>query len=357
MIRRESKAVKVGPLVIGGGAEISVQSMLDTRSDDVAGSVRQAEELVKAGCQVVRAAVPDMQGVHTLGAVIEAVGGRAAVVADIHFDYKLALESIAAGVDKVRINPGNIGAEDRVKAVVRAATAAGVPIRIGVNGGSLEKEILKKHGSPTAQALAESAFYHARLLEKFDFTDIILSVKSSDVVTTIESYRLLAAQCNYPLHLGVTETGTARMGLVKSSIGIGSLLADGIGDTLRVSLTASVLEEVSAGQEILAALGLLRNRPRLVSCPTCGRTRVDLIGLANEMEKRLQQIEGKISVAVMGCAVNGPGEAREADIGVACGEDCGLLFRKGEIVRKVPQKEIPDALMQLCNEVLAERKE
>ena len=266
------------------------------------------------------------------------------IVADIHFDYRLALESAAAGVDKIRINPGNIGDDSRVKAVADACRTRGIPIRVGVNSGSVEKEILAKYGGPTPEALVESALYHASLLERFDFHDIVLSLKSSTVDSTIRAYELCAARCDYPLHLGVTEAGTARMGLIKSAIGIGSLLQRGIGDTIRVSLTADPVEEVRAGQDILRALGL-RPGPQLVSCPTCGRTRIDLIPIANEVERRLASCRKTIKVAVMGCVVNGPGEAREADVGIAGGKGEGLIFRKGQILRKVPEDRLVDELM------------
>ena len=325
--------MKVGNVTIGGGAPITVQSML---------SVAQAKALEKAGCQIIRAAVPDMPAVRLIPALKEAVS--IPVVADIHFDYRLALECCAAGVDKIRINPGNIGDDSRVKAVADACRQRGIPIRVGVNDGSLEKHILAKHGHPTPQALCESALYHASLLEKFDFTDIVLSMKASSVDFTIKAYQLAAEQCPYPLHLGITHAGTARMGLVKSAIGIGGLLQQGIGDTLRVSLAADPAEEIRAGQDILKALGL-RGGVKLIACPTCGRTRIDLISLANQVEEALAACEKDITVAVMGCAVNGPGEAREADIGVAGGKGEGLIFAKGEILRKVPEDQILPALL------------
>ena len=299
--------------------------MLNVPSTDVEGSVRQAKALEAAGCELIRAAVPDQAAVRLIAALKEAVS--VPIVADIHFDYRLALESAAAGVDKIRINPGNIGDDSRVKAVADACRTRGIPIRVGVNSGSVEKEILAKYGGPTPEALVESALYHASLLERFDFHDIVLSLKSSTVDSTIRAYELCAARCDYPLHLGVTEAGTARMGLIKSAIGIGSLLQRGIGDTIRVSLTADPVEEVRAGQDILRALGL-RPGPQLVSCPTCGRTRIDLISIANEVERRLASCRKNIKVAVMGCVVNGPGEAREADVGIAGGKGEGLLSGK-----------------------------
>ena len=337
-----SRQIRAGAVAIGGGAPVTVQSMLNVPSTDVEGSVRQAKALEAAGCELIRAAVPDPAAVRLIAALKEAIS--VPIVADIHFDYRLALESAAAGVDKIRINPGNIGDDSRVKAVADACRTRGIPIRVGVNSGSVEKEILAKYGGPTPEALVESALYHASLLERFDFHDIVLSLKSSTVDSTIRAYELCAARCDYPLHLGVTEAGTARMGLIKSAIGIGSLLQRGIGDTIRVSLTADPVEEVRAGQDILRALGL-RPGPQLVSCPTCGRTRIDLIPIANEVERRLASCRKTIKVAVMGCVVNGPGEAREADVGIAGGKGEGLIFRKGQILRKVPEDRLVDELM------------
>ena len=340
---RTSKQVMVGRVPLGGGAPVTVQSMLNVPSTDIPGSVAQAKRLEAAGCQILRAAIPDMAAVALIPALKEAVS--IPLVADIHFDYKLALESVAAGVDKVRINPGNIGEDSRVRAVAKACREKGVPIRVGVNSGSVEKHILAKFGGPTPEALVESALCHVSLLEKFDFTDIVVSLKASSVDSTIRAYQLMAQRCNYPLHLGVTEAGTARMGLIKSAIGIGSLLQQGIGDTLRVSLTADPVEEIAAGKDILKALGM-GTGPRLVSCPTCGRPRIDLIGLAGRVEEALRGCEKDIAVAVMGCAVNGPGEAREADIGVAGGVGEGLLFKKGQILRKVPEDQLLPALLE-----------
>ncbi|MBQ3416420.1 MAG: flavodoxin-dependent (E)-4-hydroxy-3-methylbut-2-enyl-diphosphate synthase [Ruminococcus sp.] len=336
--------VQAGNVKIGGGADISIQSMLNIPAEDIEGSVRQAVALEKAGCQIIRAAIPTVDDVRLIPALKETVS--VPIVADIHFNYKIALEAVEAGVDKIRINPGNIGSDDRVKAVADACKAKNIPIRIGVNSGSLEKHILEKYGHPTAEALVESALYHASLLEKFDFHDIVLSIKSSNVKTMIEAYRLASEKCDYPLHLGVTEAGTARMGLIKSSVGIGSLLLDGIGDTIRVSLTADPVEEVYAAKDILKAIGKYDKGVRFVSCPTCGRTKIDLIGLANEAENRLRDCEKRITVAVMGCVVNGPGEAREADIGIAGGDKEGLIFKKGEILRKVPENQLLDELMK-----------
>ncbi len=344
MERKNTKQVKVGNLLIGGGAPVSVQSMLNKPASDIDASVKQAVELEKAGCQIIRSAVPDKDAVK----LIEALKNNVSipVVADIHFDYRLAIECANAGVDKIRINPGNIGSDDRVKAVADICKQKNIPIRIGVNSGSVEKEILAKYGAPTPDALVESAMYHASLLNKFDFDDIVISIKSSDVQNMVKAYTLASEKCNYPLHLGVTEAGTSRMGIVKSSVGIGSLLLNGIGDTIRVSLTDDPVREISAGYDILKAVGLKKNSVQIVACPTCGRTKIDLIGLANEVESALENCEKPIKVAVMGCIVNGPGEAREADIGVAGGDGCGMIFKKGEILRKVPEKEIVKALLE-----------
>ncbi len=343
MERRKTKKVKVGNICIGGDAPVSVQSMLNKPAHDFEASVAQAVELEKAGCQVIRGAIPDMDAVGLIPALKEAV--KAPIVADIHFDYRLAIEAVAAGVDKVRINPGNIGSDDRVKAVVDACKSRNIPIRIGVNSGSVEKEILAKYGAPTPEAMAESAMYHASLLEKFDFDDIVISIKSSNVENMIKAYETVAERCDYPLHLGVTEAGTARMGLIKSSAGIGSLLMHGIGDTIRVSLTDDPVNEVYAGHDILKALGLKSDSVQIVSCPTCGRTKIDLISVANEVENALRDCTKKIKVAVMGCVVNGPGEAREADIGIAGGDGCAMLFRKGVILRKIDEKDIVKELL------------
>ena len=329
---------------IGGGSRVSVQSMLNKPAEDIEGSVAQAKRLESAGCEIIRAAVPDMEAVRLIAALKEAVS--VPIVADIHFNYKLALESVAAGVDKIRINPGNIGSDDRVKAVADTCKAKNIPIRIGVNSGSLEKHILAKYGHPTAEALCDSALYHASLLEKFDFNDIVLSMKSSDVKTMVRAYRLAAERCDYPLHLGVTEAGTKRMGIIKSAAGIGALLVDGIGDTIRVSLTDDPVEEVYAAKDILKSLGMGDKGIRFVSCPTCGRTKIDLIALANEAERRLMDCKKDITVAIMGCVVNGPGEAREADIGIAGGDGMGLVFKKGEIIAKVPEERLLDVLTE-----------
>lgn len=339
-----TKQVKAGNLKIGGGAPVSIQSMLCAKADDIEGNVAQAKRLEAAGCEIIRVSVPDMEAVKTIFALKENVS--VPIVADIHFDYKLALESVAAGVDKVRINPGNIGSEDRVKAVANACKTAGVPIRIGVNSGSLEKNILAKYGAPTPEAMVESGLYHISLLEKFNFDDIVLSLKSSDTQRMYDSYVLAAQKCPYPLHLGVTEAGTERMGIIKSAAGIGGLLLRGIGATIRVSLTDDPVLEVKAAKDLLKALGIRNEGIKFVSCPTCGRTSIDLIGLAKAAEERFADIDKNITVAIMGCAVNGPGEAREADLGIAGGNGCGLLFSKGQILRKVPEEKLLDALYE-----------
>ena len=342
--RRKSKEVKIGSLTIGGSSPIAVQSMLNIPAHDIEGSVKQAKALEKAGCQIIRAAIPDMEAVRLIPALKEAVSTP--IVADIHFDYRLALESIAAGVDKIRINPGNIGSKDRVRAVANACTEHNIPIRIGVNSGSIEKDILTKYGQPTAQALVDSAMGHVKLLQDCDFDNIVISLKSSDVPMTVEAYELISQICDYPLHIGITEAGTWKMSLVKSSAGIGSLLLHGIGDTIRVSMTDDPVKEVAAGYDILRATGARKDCVQIVACPTCGRTRIDLISLANAVEERLASCTKPIKVAVMGCAVNGPGEAREADIGLAGGDGCALIFKKGEIIKKVPEDEALDCLME-----------
>ena len=344
-----TRQIFVGGVPIGGGAPVTIQSMTNTRTDDVAATVAQIRRLAAAGCQIVRVAVPDLAAAKAVGAIKEQID--IPLVVDIHFDYRLALECVAAGCDKVRINPGNIGGEDRVRQVADACRQKGIPIRIGVNGGSLEKPILAKYGGVTPETLVESAFGHIKLLEKFDFTDICVSLKSSSVPVTMAAYRLMSKKSEYPLHLGVTETGTPRMGVLKSAVGIGGLLALGIGDTMRVSLSADPVEEVYAARDILKAAGVRKDGPELVACPTCGRTRIDLIGLANEVEERLKSVDKPITVAVMGCAVNGPGEASAADVGIAGGAGEGLLFRKGEIVKKVPQESLVDELFALIEEL------
>lgn len=342
-MRRKSVKIFAGAVPIGGDAPVSVQSMTNTPTGDVRATCAQIRALEDAGCDIVRLAVPDMAAAQAIAEIKKHV--KIPLVADIHFDYRLALEAAKNGVDKLRINPGNIGGPERVRAVADVCRERGIPIRIGVNGGSLDKAIAEKYGH-TPEGMAESAIAHVRLLEEADFRDICISIKSSDTRTTVEACRLLAGRCDYPLHLGVTETGTEYMGLVKSSVGIGSLLLDGIGDTIRVSLTAEPVREVKAGIAILKSLGH-RGGPRLVSCPTCGRTRVNLISIASQVEQRLEGIHRDITVAVMGCAVNGPGEARHVDYGVACGTGEGLLFKKGEIVGKCPEDRLCDALFDM----------
>ncbi len=339
---RTVKPVRVGNCLLNG-EHIYMQSMLNVPAEDVEGNVAQAVALEKAGCEIIRTAVPDLEAVRLIPAIKEKI--HIPLVADIHFDYRIALEAAAAGVDKIRINPGNIGSMDRVKQVAEACKSRNIPIRIGVNSGSLEKEILAKYGAPTPEALVESALHHAAMLEQFDFTDIVISIKSSDVNRMIDSYRLAAEKCPYPLHLGVTEAGTERMGLIKSAIGIGSLLHDGIGETIRVSLTDDPVREIAAAKDILKSIGK-RGGVQLVSCPTCGRTKIDIVGLAKKVEEAVQDIDKNVKIAVMGCVVNGPGEAREADLGVAGGDGIGLLFRHGEILRKVPEAEIVPALLE-----------
>ena len=336
------KKVKVGNLTLGG-EHIYIQSMLNIPADDVEGNVRQAIELEKAGCEIIRTAVPAVRNSELIYALKNAV--NIPVVADIHFDYRIALECAAAGVDKIRINPGNIGDKDRVKAVADACRNRNIPIRIGVNSGSLEKHILERYQAPTAEALVESALYHVKLLEKFDFENIVISIKSSNVKTMIESYRLAALKCGYPMHLGVTEAGTERMGIIKSSVGIGSLLCDGIGETIRVSLTGDPIKEIYAAKDILKAVGK-GSGVEVISCPTCGRTRIDLVKAACMIEEAVKDINKDIKIAVMGCIVNGPGEAKEADIGIAGGDKCAVLIKKGEILRKIPEENIVPELLK-----------
>ena len=329
------KKVQIGNVAIGGGEKIAVQSMTNVKTKNYGECIEQILRLENAGCDIVRVAIPDLESAKAIAKIKPKI--HIPLVADIHFDYKLALECMENGVDKIRINPGNIGSEDGVKAVADACRAKNIPIRIGVNSGSLEKRLLEKYGSPTPEALVESALEHVKLLNKFDFDDIVISIKSSNVRLMIAAYRLLAQKTDYPLHLGVTEAGTERMGIIKSAVGIGSLLCDGIGSTIRVSLTADPIKEVYAAKDILKACGLYEGA-EIVSCPTCGRTKIDLISLAGEVEKLLADVKKTIKVAVMGCVVNGPGEAREADIGIAGGNGEGLIFRKGQILRKVPEK-------------------
>ena len=338
-----SRQMKIGGVTIGGGAEVAIQSMCNTRTEDVAATVAQILRLERSGCEIIRVAVPTMEAARAVGQIKKAI--HIPLVADIHFDYKLALCCAAEGVDKIRINPGNIGAQERVRAVAEACRTHHIPIRIGVNGGSLEKPLLEKYGGVTAQALVDSAMGHVRLLNDCGFDDICLSVKCSHVPTNMAAYTMLSQQTDYPLHLGVTEAGTPEMGVLKSAIGIGGLLCQGIGDTIRVSLTADPVEEVAAAKRILQVAGIRKSGPDLISCPTCGRTKYDMIPIAREVERRLQGCTKPITVAVMGCAVNGPGEARSADVGIAGGDGEGLLFRKGEVLYKVPQDKLVDALM------------
>ena len=342
-----TKQIMVGGIAIGGGAPVSIQSMTNTRTSDVEGTLAQIRALASAGCEIVRVAVPDMEAARAVAKIKE--HSPLPVVVDIHFDYKLALEAIAAGADKVRINPGNIGGEDRVKAVADACRQRNIPIRIGVNGGSLEKELLAKYGRVCPEAMVESAFGHIKLLNKFDFDDICVSLKSSSVPFTMKAYQIMSQESNYPLHIGVTEAGTVKMGTLKSAVGIGGLLALGIGDTMRVSLSADPVEEIYAARDILKAAGIRRDGAELVSCPTCGRTRIDLISMAGEVEERLKNVNKDITVAVMGCIFNGPGEASAADCGIAGGIGEGVLFKKGQIIKKVPQEQLVDELFALID--------
>ena len=344
MERRKSRKIKLGNTTLGGDSPVLVQSMLNVPSTNIDGSVAQAKALASAGCQVIRFAIPDEAALDLIEPIKNAVD--VPLVADIHFNYRLALGAAQRGIDKIRINPGNIGSDDRVKAVADICREKQIPIRIGVNSGSLEKHILAKYGAPTPEAMVESAMYHAALLEKFDFNDIVISIKSSNVPTMIAAYEMAAQRCDYPLHLGVTEAGTERMGIIKSAAGIGSLLCHGIGDTIRVSLTDDPVKEVVAAMDILKAIGLKNDSPYLIACPTCGRTRIDLVGLAKQVEEKLRDVHKPIKVAVMGCVVNGPGEAREADIGIAGGDGEGLLFKKGQILRKVPEDQLLTELMK-----------
>ena len=339
-----SKQIHIGAVTVGGGAPVAIQSMCNTPTQDVEATVAQIHALEKAGCEIIRVAVPDMAAAEAIPAIKERIS--IPLVADIHFDYRLALKCVEGGIDKIRINPGNIGKQERVRAVADACRERGIPIRIGVNGGSMEKDILRKYGGVTAEGLVESAMSHVHLLNDCNFDDICISVKCSRVPINMKAYQMLHAQTNYPLHLGVTEAGTPSMGMVKSSIGIGGLLCLGIGDTLRVSLTADPVEEIYAAKQILAASGVRQTGPNLVSCPTCGRTQYDMIPIANEVERRLRDCTKPITVAVMGCVVNGPGEASAADVGIAGGKGEGLVFRKGKVLYRVPQDKLVDALME-----------
>lgn len=344
MERKKTREVKIGGLSIGGGNPICIQSMCNTDTRDIDATAAQILELEKAGCELVRVAVPDMAAAEAIGEIKKRI--HIPLAADIHFDYRLALRVMELGADKVRINPGNIGDEERIRQVVAMAKAKQIPIRIGVNSGSLEKEFLEKYGGVTPEALVESALKHVRILEKYAFYQIVVSIKASDVPFSIKAYRLLSEAIPYPIHVGITEAGTPYAGTIKSAVGIGAILAMGIGDTIRVSLTGDPVEEIRAAKEILKSLGLRKFGPEFISCPTCGRTQIDLITIANEVERRCREVPKDIKVAVMGCVVNGPGEARDADVGIAGGKGVGLLFRKGEIIRKVPEGELVDALMQ-----------
>lgn len=354
MERRKTRQLTLGNLKIGGGAPITVQSMTNTRTDDVPATLAQINRLAAAGCDIIRCAVPDMAAAAALKEIV--AKSPLPVIADIHFDYKLALRAIESGVNGLRLNPGNIGPRENVEAVVAAAKPKHIPIRIGVNAGSLPKDLLVKYGHPTAEALVEAAWRHVHILEELDYRNIKISLKCHDVPLTLAAYRLMASQCDYPLHLGVTEAGTVNSGIIKSAVGIGALLAEGIGDTIRVSLTGDPVNEVKVAFNILKSLGLREYGPTLVSCPTCGRTRVNLEKLALSVEQRLAEIKDPITVAVMGCVVNGPGEAREADVGLAGGIGEGLIFKKGEIIAKVPEDQLIDTLFKEINKILDERK-
>jgi len=354
MERRLTRQLEVGKVKVGGTAPIAVQSMTNTKTSDPVATLEQIQRLAEAGCDIVRCAVPDIAAAEGLKTIVKE--SPIPVIADIHFDYKLALAAIEAGVDGLRLNPGNIGGNDRVAAVVEAAKKRNIPIRIGVNAGSLPKDLLEKYGHPTPEALVEAAWRHIRILEEMDYKNIKISLKAHDVPLTLAAYRLMASQCDYPLHVGITEAGTVNSGIIKSAVGIGTLLAEGIGDTIRVSLTGDPVREVKVGFEILKSLGLREYGPTLISCPTCGRTQINLEKLALEVEKRLAEISEPITVAVMGCVVNGPGEAREADVGIAGGINEGLIFRKGEVLKKVPETDIIDELFAEIEKILLERK-
>lgn len=352
--RRRTRQLFVGGVPVGGDAPIAVQSMTNTHTDDAEATLAQIRRLAEAGCDIIRCAVPDMAAAEGLKRICKE--SPIPVIADIHFDYKLALAAIEAGVDGLRLNPGNIGGRERVEAVVAAAKERNIPIRIGVNAGSLPKDLLGKYGHPTAEALVEAAWRHVHILEELDYRNIKISLKAHDVPLTIAAYKLMAAQCDYPLHVGITEAGTVNSGIIKSAVGIGSLLSQGIGDTIRVSLTGDPVNEVKVAYDVLKALGLREHGPTLISCPTCGRTRINLEKLALEVERRLADITEPISVAVMGCVVNGPGEAREADVGLAGGIGEGLIFRKGEVLRKVSEDKLIDELFVEVEKILTERK-
>ena len=352
--RKNTRQIHIGNVAIGGGTPISVQSMCNTKTTDTAATVAQIKALQNAGCDIVRVAVPDMEAAKNLGNIIKEI--NIPLVADIHFDYKLALEAIKQGISALRLNPGNIGGEEKVRAVVKAAKEAHIPIRIGVNAGSLDKKILAKYGEVTPEALVESAMQHVKILEDLDFYDMKISLKAHDVPLTLAAYRLMSKTVDYPLHLGITEAGTVNTGIIKSAVGIGALLSEGIGDTFRISLTGDPVVEVKVANEILKSLGLKEYGPTLVACPTCGRTSIDLPAIAARVEKKLEGIKDPIDVAVMGCVVNGPGEARGADVGIAGGNGEGLIFRKGEIIRKVPEENLVEELFKEIDAILEERK-
>ena len=352
--RKQTRQIHIGKVAIGGGAPISVQSMCNTKTTDTVATVAQIKALQNAGCDIVRVAVPDMEAAKNLGNIIKKIS--IPLVADIHFDYKLALEAIEQGISALRLNPGNIGGEEKVRAVVKAAKEAHIPIRIGVNAGSLDKKILAKYGAVTPEALVESAMQHVKILEDLDFHDLKISLKAHDVPLTLAAYRLMSRTVDYPLHLGITEAGTVNTGIIKSAVGIGALLSEGIGDTFRISLTGDPVVEVKVANEILKSLGLKEYGPTLVACPTCGRTSIDLPAIAEQVEKKLAGIKDPIDVAVMGCVVNGPGEARGADVGIAGGNGEGLIFRKGEIIRKVPEDKLVEELFKEIDAILEERK-
>ena len=354
MQRKITRQIHIGAVAIGGGAPVSVQSMTNTKTQDAQATVRQIEALAAAGCDIVRLAVPDKEAAANIGKIKAQT--TVPLVADIHFDYRLALQAIEQGIDALRLNPGNIGGAENVRRVAEAAKARGIPIRIGVNAGSLDKRLLAKYGGVTAEALVESALEHVRLLEEQDFHDMKISLKAHDVPLTLAAYRLMSERCDYPLHLGITEAGTVRSGIIKSAVGIGALLAEGIGDTLRVSLTGDPIVEVRVAREILKSLGLRDYGPTLISCPTCGRTAIDLPSIAERVEERLSGIARPIQVAVMGCVVNGPGEARGADVGIAGGKGVGLVFRKGEIVRQVKEEELVEELFREIDSILEEEQ-
>ena len=352
--RKNTRQIHIGNVAIGGGAPISVQSMCNTKITDTKATVAQIKALQNAGCDIVRVAVPDMEAAQNLGNIIKEI--NIPLVADIHFDYKLALEAIKQGISALRLNPGNIGGEEKVRAVVKAAKEAHIPIRIGVNAGSLDKKILAKYGEVTPEALVESAMQHVKILEDLEFHDLKISLKAHDVPLTLAAYRLMSKTVDYPLHLGITEAGTVNTGIIKSAVGIGALLSEGIGDTFRISLTGDPVVEVKVANEILKSLGLKEYGPTLVACPTCGRTSIDLPAIAAKVEKKLEGIKDPIDVAVMGCVVNGPGEARGADVGIAGGNGEGLIFRKGEIIRKVPEENLVEELFKEIDAILEERK-